>query len=161
VNRRAKLASQVLDACKQRHLTLATAESCTGGMISAALTDIAGSSAVFDRGFVTYSYAAKTAMLNVPSEMLRANGAVSEPVARQMALGALAASDADIAIAVTGVAGPGADGDKPEGMVWFGLAVGTYVKTELRQFGPLGRAQVRHATVEHALKMLRDAARAI
>ncbi len=137
---------------------VATAESCTGGMISAALTDIAGSSAVVDRGFVTYSYASKTAMLGVPAKMLEEHGAVSEPVARQMALGALAASDADLSVAVTGVAGPGADGDKPEGMVWFALATKDGGQTLEKQFGALGRGNVRAATVEVALTLLLEAA---
>lgn len=152
------LAAQVLDACKARGWMVATAESCTGGMISAALTDVAGSSAVVDRGFVTYSYAAKTEMLSVSAEMLVEHGAVSEPVAQQMALGALAASDADLSVAVTGVAGPGADGEKPEGMVWFAVATKDGVQTLKKQFGALGRANVRTATVELALHLLLDAA---
>lgn len=152
------LAAQVLDACKARGWMVATAESCTGGMISAALTDVAGSSAVVDRGFVTYSYASKTKMLGVSEEMLAKHGAVSESVARQMALGALAASDADLSVAVTGVAGPGADGIKPEGMVWFAIASKDGVRTLEKQFGALGRANVRAATVEVALKLLLDAA---
>lgn len=152
------LATKVLNACKARGWMVATAESCTGGLISAALTDIAGSSAVVDRGFVTYSYASKTAMLGVSTEMLAKHGAVSEPVARQMARGALAASDADLSVAVTGVAGPGADGDKPEGMVWFAVATKDGVRTLEQQFGALGRANVRAATVDVALTLLLDAA---
>lgn len=152
------LATKVLDACKVRGWMVATAESCTGGMISAALTDVAGSSAVVDRGFVTYSYASKTTMLGVSKEMLALHGAVSEPVVRQMALGALAASDADLSVAVTGVAGPGADGDKPEGMVWFAVATKDGVRTLEKQFGALGRANVRTETVETALNLLLEAA---
>lgn len=150
----APLAAEVLEACKTHGWRVATAESCTGGMIAAALTDIPGSSAVVDRGFVTYSYPAKTAMLDVPPEMLREHGAVSEAVARQMALGALEHSDADMAIAVTGVAGPGADGDKPEGLVWFGVASEYGVETSVQHFGPLGRDAVRMATVKVALDLL-------
>ncbi len=150
------LATQVVQAAKARGVTIATAESCTGGMIAAALTDVAGSSSVFDRGFVTYSYPSKTEMLNVSEQLLNEFGAVSEPVARQMALGALAASSADITIAVTGVAGPGADGNKPEGLVWFGLASASGVETREANYGAIGRDNVRLATVETALGWLLD-----
>ncbi len=156
-----QLASDVLEACKSRGWMVATAESCTGGMIAAALTDIAGSSAVVDRGFVTYSYPSKTALLGVPAAMLRDHGAVSEPVARQMALGALTASDAALSVAVTGVAGPGADGDKPEGRVWFAVATADGVETSVREFGPLGRDAVRMATVETALTLLLEKAQVL
>lgn len=135
---------------------IATAESCTGGMIAAALTDVPGSSAVVDRGFVTYSYPAKTAMLDVPEQMLHDHGAVSEAVARQMAAGALMHSDADITIAVTGVAGPGADGDKPEGRVWFAIATDKDIRSWVQEFGALGRDQVRKETVTEALSALRE-----
>lgn len=135
---------------------LATAESCTGGMIAASLTDVAGSSAVFDRGFVTYSYPSKIETLNVSEEMLAEYGAVSEPVARQMAFGALSTSNADLAIAVTGVAGPGADGDKAEGLVWFALASARGVEAREVNFGAIGRDKVRMATVETALNWLSD-----
>ncbi|MCB1404215.1 MAG: CinA family protein, partial [Rhodobacteraceae bacterium] len=118
----APLAREILEAARARGWRIATAESCTGGLVSAALTDIPGSSDVFDRGFVTYSYPAKTAMLGVPQAMLAAEGAVSAPVARAMAEGALAASDAQLVVAVTGVAGPGASEAKPEGLVWFATA---------------------------------------
>ncbi len=148
------LSAQVLDAAKAKGWMIATAESCTGGMISAALTDIPGSSAVVDRGFVTYSYPAKTAMLDVPEAMLRDHGAVSEPVARQMAEGALAHSNANITIAVTGVAGPGADGTKPEGMVWFAIATADTTISWVQEFGAIGRPQVRDATVKEALTQL-------
>lgn len=148
------LAAQVVKAATSKGLMIVTAESCTGGMIAAALTDVAGSSAAFDRGFVTYSYASKTEILNVSEEMLNEFGAVSEPVARQMALGALNASKADLAIAVTGVAGPGADGEKAEGLVWFGLATASGVKTQQHNFGAIGRDSVRLATVETALNWL-------
>ncbi len=147
------LARRLLDAARRRGWKIATAESCTGGLVSAALTDIPGSSDVFDRGFVTYSYPAKIAMLGVRQADLTAHGAVSEPVARAMAEGALAASDADLAIAVTGVAGPGASEAKPEGLVWFATATADRTHAERRDFGPLGRAAVRGASVVTALEL--------
>ncbi|MFN3614590.1 MAG: CinA family protein [Rubrimonas sp.] len=155
----ADLAAAVLNACKGRGLMVATAESCTGGMVAAALTDIAGSSAVVDRGFVTYSNAAKTAMLGVPAGLIAAHGAVSEPVARAMAAGALAASLADLAVAITGVAGPGGSEAKPEGLVFFALARRGAEPVALRRdFGPLGRDRVRAESVAQALRLLLDAA---
>lgn len=148
------LAIEVIDAAKARGWMIATAESCTGGMVSAALTDIAGSSAVVDRGFVTYSYAAKVKMLDVSLTSLHLHGAVSETVAREMAVGALAASDADVTVAITGVAGPGGSDEKPEGLVHFAVAAGDYVLSNYCEFGAIGRDKVRTASVEHALKML-------
>lgn len=116
-------AAEILAAFQAKGLMLATAESCTGGMVAAALTAIAGSSAVVERGFVTYSNRAKTEMLGVPAPVIDAHGAVSEAVARAMAEGALAHSAADVAIAVTGIAGPGGGGpDKPVGLVHFAAA---------------------------------------
>lgn len=149
-----RLARAVLDAARARDWKLATAESCTGGLVSGALTDISGSSDVFDRGFVTYSYPAKVAMLGVPQVLLADHGAVSEPVARAMAEGALAASDADIAVAVTGVAGPGASERKPEGLVWFATATAEETRAERFEFGAIGRARVRARSVETALELL-------
>ncbi len=149
-----ELAQKVVQAAKAKGLVIATAESCTGGMISASITDIAGSSSVFDRGFVTYSYPSKTDLLDVATSVLTEHGAVSEPVARQMAQGALTNSRADIAVAVTGVAGPGADGSKPEGLVWFGMASMGGVISVAHNFGPIGRDKVRLATVEIALQLL-------
>ena len=135
---------------------LVTAESCTGGMIAAACTDLAGSSAWFERGFVTYSNAAKTELLGVDPALLRQQGAVSEPVARAMALGALAHSQAQVALAVTGIAGPGGGSpDKPVGTVWFGFAVPGQVTTEVRHFAG-DRAAVRLATVQHALRRVAE-----
>lgn len=135
-------------------LKLATAESCTGGMIAAACTDLPGSSAWFDRGFITYSNAAKTELLAVEERLLRRAGAVCEGVARAMVLGALSHSQAQVAISVTGVAGPtGGSPAKPVGTVWFGFAVPGQVITEKRHFEG-DRAQVRTATVRHALKRL-------
>jgi nicotinamide-nucleotide amidase len=151
------LARALLDAARARGWKLATAESCTGGLVAAAITDIAGSSDVFDRGFVTYSYPAKVAMLGVPQALLTAHGAVSEPVARAMAEGALAASDAEVAVAVTGVAGPGASETKPEGLVWFAVATGDGVRAERRDFGALGRGRVRARSVETALELMLQA----
>jgi nicotinamide-nucleotide amidase len=144
----------LLARARERGLRIATAESCTGGMIAAALTDVAGSSDVFDRGFVTYSNAAKTEMLGVSPDTLARVGAVSEEVAREMAEGALARSAAQIAVSVTGIAGPGGSDHKPEGRVCFGLArSGAPTRTETVDFGPLGRRGVRAATVAHALAL--------
>ena len=131
---------------------LATAESCTGGMIAAACTDLAGSSQWFERGFVTYSNAAKTELLGVPAALIAQHGAVSEPVARAMATGAVARSHAQVAVAVTGVAGPtGGSADKPVGTVWFGWSTDGVVSTEMRRFAG-DRAAVRQATLAHALR---------
>ena len=135
---------------------MATAESCTGGMIAAACTDLAGSSAWFERGFVTYSNEAKTELLGVSAALITEHGAVSEPVARAMAEGALRHARAHIAVAVTGVAGPGGGStDKPVGSVWFGWATAAGVKTQLRHFDG-DRQQVRQATVRHALQGLNN-----
>lgn len=151
------LARDVLAAARARGWRIAVAESCTGGMVSAALTDVPGSSDVFDRGFVSYSYPAKTAMLGVPEAMLAEHGAVSEPVARAMAEGGLRASQAQVAAAITGVAGPGGSDAKPEGLVWFAVAGPAGVATLRRDFGPLGRGAVRLRSVETALEMLLQA----
>lgn len=148
-------AAEVLKAARYWGVRIATAESCTGGLIAGALTDVAGSSDVFERGFVTYSNDAKVEMLGVRPETLAAVGAVSEEVAREMAEGALARSRATLAVSVTGIAGPGGSEFKPEGRVCFGLAqAGKPTRVETVEFGPLGRAGVRRATVEHALELL-------
>ncbi len=137
-----------------RGLLLATAESCTGGMIAAACTDLAGSSAWFERGIVSYSNAAKIELLGVPAELIARHGAVSEAVARAMASGALAHSPAQVAVAVTGVAGPtGGSADKPVGTVWFAWATPQGVWSERQVFAG-DRAAVRSATVQHALAAL-------
>ncbi len=147
----------------QRHahsvgITIATAESCTGGLIAAALTDNAGSSSVFERGFVTYSNPAKIEMLGVAPATLDAFGAVSEQVAAEMAEGALARSRATVAVSVTGIAGPGGSEHKPEGLVCFGLAMKDRPTiTETTAFGALGRNAVREAAKAQALRMLRRA----
>jgi nicotinamide-nucleotide amidase len=148
----------LLRAAQSKNATIATAESCTGGMVAAALTDIPGSSAVVDRGFVTYSNAAKMQMLGVRPETLREFGAVSEETAREMADGALKEAGTQLAISVTGIAGPGGSEHKPEGRVCFGLAqIGAETRTELVEFGALGRDRVRLASRDHALAMLMQA----
>jgi nicotinamide-nucleotide amidase len=149
------LARAVLDACRARGIRLATAESCTGGMIAAALTDIAGSSDVVDRGFVTYSNEAKMEMIGVSEATLAAHGAVSRETALAMADGALAHSRAGIALSVTGIAGPGGgSAEKPVGLVWFGLAMsGVETISERRLFEDRGRAFIRGESVRTALEM--------
>ncbi|WP_353233578.1 CinA family protein [Diaphorobacter ruginosibacter] len=135
---------------------LATAESCTGGMIAAACTDLAGSSEWFERGFVSYSNAAKTDLLGVPGALLLLHGAVSEPVARAMATGAVLRSQAQVSVAVTGVAGPGGGSDaKPVGTVWFGWQVDGALHSEARQFRG-DRAAVRAQTLWHAIVRLNE-----
>lgn len=148
------LATDVLSACKEKGLRVTTAESCTGGMVAVALTDIAGSSAVVERGFVTYTNTAKTEMLGVREATLDAFGAVSQEVAREMALGALVNSDADIAVSVTGIAGPGGSEFKPEGRVCFGIATRAGCQVETLEFGASGRSNVRKAARDHALGLL-------
>ncbi|PSM19896.1 CinA family protein [Nitratireductor sp. StC3] len=150
------LAEAVLAACKRRGLMLATAESCTGGMIAAALTDIAGSSAVVDRGFVTYSNEAKMEMLGVTGATLAAHGAVSAETARAMAAGALARSRAGLALSVTGIAGPGGgSAEKPVGLVWFGVAEkGRETETHRKIFAGQDRDAVRQNTVGTALELI-------
>ncbi|MES2533491.1 MAG: CinA family protein [Pseudomonadota bacterium] len=139
---------------QQKHWMMATAESCTGGLIAGACTDLAGSSAWFERGFVTYSNEAKTELIGVDAALIAAHGAVSEPVARAMAAGAIAHSRAQVSVAVTGVAGPtGGSAEKPVGTVWFGWSVDGQLRTERRRFDG-DRAAVRAATVQHALNTL-------
>lgn len=133
---------------------MATAESCTAGMVATALTDLPGSSHVFDRGFVTYTNAAKMQMLGVAQATLDAHGAVSEAVAREMAQGALERSDAGLAISLSGIAGPGGSEHKPEGRVCFGLARSGRVTAETVEFGAIGRDAVRAASRDHALELI-------
>lgn len=153
-------AADLLAAARAKGAMIATAESCTGGLVAGAITDVPGSSDIFDRGFVTYSNAAKVAMLGVEPATLAAHGAVSEAVAREMAEGALARSQATLAVSVTGIAGPGGSEFKPEGRVCFGLAAaGQPTVTETVEFGPLGRDRVRRASVAHALALLLAALR--
>ena len=149
-------ARRVLDACRARKLTVVTAESCTGGLVAAALTEIPGSSDVVDRGFVTYSDAAKQAMLDVPARLLQDFGAVSRETADAMARGALARSPADLAVSVTGIAGPGGgSAQKPVGLVYFAARArdGRGLSREKR-FGEIGRGEVRTRSVAEALDML-------
>ncbi len=149
------LANRFLQACTRHKILAATAESCTGGLIIAAMTDIAGSSSVVDRGFITYSNEAKMEMLGVTAATLDAFGAVSAQTAQEMAEGALARSHAGIALAVTGIAGPdGGSAEKPVGLVWFGLAMkGSRTVVESRVFDNRGRDFIRRETVGHALAM--------
>lgn len=147
-------AAEVLAAARVRGWRIATAESCTGGLIVGALTEVAGSSDVVDRGYVTYSNQAKMDMLGVTALSLREWGAVSEQVAAEMASGARNASGVDVAVSVTGIAGPGGSDHKAEGMVCFGVATPTGIQTETVQFGALGRRNVRGATVDYALNLL-------
>ena len=149
--------AEVLALARARGVMIATAESCTGGLIVGRLTDVAGSSDAVDRGFVTYSNAAKIEMLGIRPETLDRFGAVSEDIAAEMAQGALRRSRAGIAVAVTGIAGPGGSEHKPEGRVCFGIADAAGVRTETVEFGAIGRAQVRAATVAHALTLLKAA----
>ncbi len=153
------LAIAALAAARARGLTLATAESCTGGLVAGALTQIAGSSDVVEGGFITYSNASKTAFLGVPAALIEAHGAVSEPVARAMAEGAVTRAGVGAAVAITGVAGPGGgSAAKPVGLVHFAVALagGQTVHVE-RRFGDIGRGGVRLASVRQALQLLADA----
>ncbi|MFT4149612.1 MAG: CinA family protein [Paracoccaceae bacterium] len=148
-------AGEILKSARYWGIRIATAESCTGGMVAAALTDVAGSSDVFDRGFVTYSNAAKQDMLGVRAETLASHGAVSEEVAREMAEGALRHSLASLAVSITGIAGPGGSGFKPEGRVCFAIARdGRPTQVETVEFGARGRDKVRQAARDHALDLL-------
>jgi nicotinamide-nucleotide amidase len=157
-----RLARGVLELCRARGLQIATAESCTGGLVAGALTEIAGSSDVVDRGFVTYSNAAKQAMLGVPASTLKRHGAVSAETAAAMAKGALKNSLADIAVSITGIAGPGGGTtEKPVGLVYFAAARrGGKPIVERRLYGDVGRAQVRALSVAQALTMLEALAKA-
>jgi nicotinamide-nucleotide amidase len=150
-------ANAVLDACRARGLKIATAESCTGGLVAGALTDIAGSSDVVDRGFVTYSNEAKEQMLGVHSETLRDHGAVSRETAQEMARGAIAQSVAQVSVAITGIAGPGGgSAEKPVGLVHFAAAsrAGALTHKEMR-YGDIGRSAVREKSVLQALTLLK------
>src|SRR5271169_3464811 len=155
------LSRSLLDLCRMRKLTIATAESCTGGLVAGALTDIPGSSDVIDRGFVTYSNDAKRAMLGVKTTTLESFGAVSKETATAMAVGALERAGVDLAVSITGIAGPGgATPGKPVGLVHLAVAArdGRIVHRECR-FGAIGRSAVRHRSVVEALRMLMEVAR--
>ena len=150
------LTRQLAERLMAKGLMMAAAESCTGGMIAAACTDLAGSSAWFERGFVCYSNDAKTELLGVPAALIAEHGAVSEPVVRAMAQGALQHSQAQVSVAVTGVAGPGGgSAGKPVGSVWFGWATPAGVVTQLCRFEG-DRHQVRQASVQHAMQRLAE-----
>lgn len=150
-----RLAEQVIERLTMRGQMVVTAESCTGGLIAGALTSVSGSSSAVFGGFVTYANEAKSGMIGVPAEMIADFGAVSEPVAKAMAVGALAESEADITISVTGVAGPnGGTAQKPVGLVHFGCAMGDRVSHDRILFADEGREAIRLATVRHALEML-------
>ena len=148
----------VFQAASLKKTVLASAESCTGGMLSTAITDIAGSSTVFDCGFVTYSNLSKMRVLGVKEETLKTFGAVSEEVAAEMAIGALYNSKANLAISITGVAGPGGTTAKPEGMVCFSIAFDNKAKlNKTKNFGPLGRNIVRQKATLYGLTLLENA----
>ncbi|WP_036287154.1 CinA family protein [Methylosinus sp. PW1] len=155
-----RLAERLLYFCRAQSLRLATAESCTGGLVAGAITDIAGSSDAFDRGFVTYSNAAKEEMLGVPRDILERYGAVSAETARAMASGAVERSFADIAVSITGIAGPGGgSAEKPVGLVHFAcLRKGFGVEHVERRFGPETREAIRRASVVQALELMIEAA---
>jgi len=153
-------ARRVLELCRARDLKLATAESCTGGLVAAALTEIPGSSDVLERGFVTYSNAAKESVLGVPAATLRAEGAVSRKTVEAMAAGALERSPADLSVAVTGIAGPtGGTAAKPIGLVHFAAAGrGGRLLHRERRFGDLGRVEIRRRSVLEALALVQELA---
>lgn len=152
-------AERVLDAARARGKTITTAESCTGGLLAACLTEVEGASDVFDRGFITYSNEGKTDLLGVGIDLLANFGAVSEEVARAMAEGALMRSQADVGLSITGIAGPsGGSQEKPVGLVWFGVAtregITIRLTSEPHMFGNIGRTRVRHHAAETALGLL-------
>jgi len=150
-----ELARDLLILARAEAVRIASAESCTGGLLAGAITEVAGASEIFERGFVTYSNDAKVAVLGVSPATLVQFGAVSVEAAEEMADGALAGSGADIAVSVTGIAGPGGSEHKPEGRVCFALARSRQdTRTQIVEFGAIGRSAVRAASVSHALRML-------
>ena len=154
-------AKKVFDLAILNKVVIASAESCTGGMLSSTITEIPGSSAIFDCGFVTYSNIAKMKLLNVNETSLNYYGAVSEEVAGEMAIGAINNSKANLAISITGIAGPGGSITKPEGMVCFSIAIKDKIKlTETKNWGPLGRDRVRKTATLHGLQLLKRTLRA-
>lgn len=148
------LARDLVEKATKSGATITAAESCTGGMVAAAITDTPGASAVFERGYVTYSNAAKTDLLGVKTSTLTAHGAVSEEVAREMAAGALSRSGATLAVAITGIAGPGGSEHKPEGRVCFAIASHDMIESITHEFGPVGRTKVREQARDQALSLL-------
>ena len=152
-----KIAKEVFELASLKNSVIASAESCTGGLLSSAITGIPGSSLIFECGFVTYSNISKMKLLNVNQMTLESFGAVSEEVAAEMAIGALKNSKANIAISITGIAGPGGSNTKPEGMVCFSVAFEKDIKlTKTKQFGPLGRDIVREKATIHGLNLLKS-----
>ena len=150
------LAKEVFDLASINKEVIASAESCTGGMLSSAITEIPGSSTIFECGFVTYSNISKVKLLSVNENTLHYHGAVSEEVAGEMAIGALNNSQASLAISITGIAGPGGSVKKPEGMVCFSIAIKNEIKlTETKNWGPLGRDRLRQTATQHGLQLLR------
>ena len=149
------LAKEVFDLASINKELITSAESCTGGMLSSAITEIPGSSAIFECGFVTYSNNSKVKLLSVNENTLNYHGAVSEEVAGEMAIGALNNSQASLAISITGIAGPGGSIKKPEGMVCFSIAIKNEIKlTETKNWGPLGRNRIRQTATLHGLQLL-------
>jgi nicotinamide-nucleotide amidase len=152
-----RLARDILAACRKKGITITTAESCTGGLVAACFTEIAGASDVFERGFVTYSNAAKRELLGVKLETLQNHGAVSTQTALEMATGALAASKAGLAVSVTGIAGPGGGSkDKPVGLVYFAVATKTEHESREMKFGDVGRSNIRLKSLGAALHLVKD-----
>ena len=149
------IAKEVFDLASINGVVIASAESCTGGMLSSAITEIPGSSAIFDCGFVTYSNISKMTLLSVNENTLNRHGAVSEEVAGEMAIGAINNSQASLAISITGIAGPGGSTTKPEGMVCFSIAIDNEIKlTETKNWGPLGRDRIRQTATLYGLQLL-------
>lgn len=150
------LASQVLDKARQSRVKIATAKSCTGGLVAACLTEIAGSSDVVERGFVVYSNEAKAEMLGVPADLIERHGAVSAEVARALAEGAIVRSRAELSVAITGIAGPGGGSlEKPVGLVHFAaMRTGQEPVLERHEFGDIGRGNIREASIKVALRLL-------
>lgn len=151
-----EIAKEVFNLARKNNVLVASAESCTGGILSGAITEIPGSSAIFECGFITYSNASKIRLLNVNQHTLNCFGAVSEEVASEMAIGAINNSQASLAISITGIAGPGSSNIKPEGMVCFSVAFEKDILlTKTKQFGPLGRAIVREKATIYGLNLLK------
>jgi nicotinamide-nucleotide amidase len=153
-------ARRLLDICKRKNLLVATAESCTAGLVAGTLTEVPGTSRILDRGFITYSNDAKHEMLGVSRESLKKHGAVSKDVAEEMARGVLGKATVDLAVSVTGIAGPdGGSAEKPVGLVHFAVATRAgYLQHAEKRFGNIGRAEVRKQSVLQAFRMLHDAA---
>ena len=148
-------AKRIFDLASINRVVIASAESCTGGMLSSAITEIPGSSAIFDCGFITYSNISKMTLLSVNENTLHRHGAVSEKVAGEMAIGAINNSQASLAISITGIAGPGGSTTKPEGMVCFSIAINNKIKlTETKNWGPLGRNRIRQTETLYGLQPL-------